>query len=259
LYVPTGYRLVKHILLEIPEEIASGLIDYQTDISAAESVVNLLTDELYALENETEDEEAAAKRAPEEIQAEIDAKKAELAELTEKFDALRARILPELAALIDEIMAKLEGGASFDSLILEYGKDPGALAYPEGYLVHKDSVIWDILFRDAAMALEKVGDVSEPVQTDFGVHIIQYAGDAPSGAVPITAEIADSIRQGLMDAARDGAFSAQLQAWLNEYEFFMNADLIVLPEAQEAPEGEVGHSHDHGTEEGTAPEAAPAG
>jgi len=243
-YMPTGYRMVKHILLEIPEQIAADMIDYQTDISAAESVLAALTDELAALENEAEGEEDAAPRAPEEIQADIDAKKAELAELNEKFDALQERILPELQAQIDEIMGKLEGGASFDSLIQEYGKDPGALVYMDGYLVHTDSVIWDVVFRDTAMGLEKIGDVSRPVLTDFGVHIIQYAADAPSGAVPITEEISEAIREGLQATVRDEALSVQLQAWLSEYDLEMNADLIVLPEAQEAPEGDAGHVPD---------------
>ncbi|MCL1964035.1 MAG: peptidylprolyl isomerase [Firmicutes bacterium] len=241
LYVPAGYRMIKHILLDIPEQIAAEIEACDTDIAAAQSAVDALNDELYALENEAEpvDDEEIEPRAPEAIQADIDAKKAELAEMEEKCAALRETILPALTAQVDEILGKLKSGATFDSLIAEYGKDPGMAYYAEGYMVHKNSVVWDTTFRDTAMALEKVGDVSEPVLTQFGVHLIQYVGDVPGGALPITEALAEEIRAALLAKEQSAAFDTQYQAWVDEYSIEVHPELIVLPQAQAAPAGEV--------------------
>ena len=42
------------------------------------------------------------------------------------------------------------------------------------------------------MALEKVGDVSNPIVGQYGVHILQYLRDVPGGAVELTDEMLKS-------------------------------------------------------------------
>ena len=60
-------------------------------------------------------------------------------------------------------------------------------AKENGYPVSADSTNWVTEFRDAAMALENVGDVSEPVRSEYGIHIIKYVSDAVEGEVGLDA------------------------------------------------------------------------
>ena len=227
-YVPEGFRLVKHILLLPPDEISADMIDYETDMTTVDMELSALYEELYALENETEDGEEP--RTAEEIQADIDAKQAEYDALSEKYTALGDAILPALQAQIDEIYAKLEEGASFDELIAEYGQDAGMEMNPEGYRVHKDSAIYETNFRDGAVALGEIGSVSEPVQSEFGVHIIQYVGDVPGGPMPITDEIAAMLRESLLQAVQDEMFGQYIEEWTKEFGVESHPELIVLPQ-----------------------------
>ena len=80
---------------------------------------------------------------------------------------------------------KIADGANFADLIAEYGTDPGMQTEErraKGYEIHANSSSYEANFHKAAMALEKVGDISEPVLGQSGVHIIQYLKDVPAGA-----------------------------------------------------------------------------
>ncbi len=61
---------------------------------------------------------------------------------------------------------------NFDELMLEYSEDPGSESSPEGYTFkHNDGTMVQE-FDDGGWALE-VGQVSEPVKTSYGYHIIK--------------------------------------------------------------------------------------
>ena len=90
-------------------------------------------------------------------------------------DSARAR------TTIDSLRAEIEAGADFAALASEFSEDPGSAAnggdlgeFGPGRMVPS--------FEAAAFALEDVGDVSGPVETRFGVHLIQLtaSGERPS-------------------------------------------------------------------------------
>ena len=62
------------------------------------------------------------------------------------------------------------------------------------------------------MALEKVGDVSEPVMGTNGVHIIYYNSDVTSGPVPMDA-VRDALAEKVLADKQDEAYNAAYQAW----------------------------------------------
>ena len=72
------------------------------------------------------------------------------------------------------LLAEISSGKSFSELAEEYsmcpsGANGGDLGYfGRGMMVKP--------FEDAAFGLEKVGQISEPVQTQFGWHLIQLTG-----------------------------------------------------------------------------------
>jgi peptidyl-prolyl cis-trans isomerase SurA len=75
---------------------------------------------------------------------------------------------------IDELYAKIKGGQSFEEVARQFSEDKqtsdkGGLLQP----FKSDNVRLPKSFNDAAFALKANGDVSEPVQTQYGWHIIK--------------------------------------------------------------------------------------
>ena len=86
----------------------------------------------------------------------------------------------------------------------------------EGYAVHKDSILWDPAFTEAAMALEKIGDVGEPVVGQYGVHILHYLRDIPGGAVELTDEMKEEFRSTMLSEIQNEALNSALDQWMEE-------------------------------------------
>jgi len=99
----------------------------------------------------------------------------------------------EIAA---EVQAKLaEDPSQFEALVMQYSEDPSA-AGNRGHFtgIKKGDMVKP--FEDAAFAMEE-GEISEPVQTRYGLHIIRL--DAHLPAVPMTYE---DVREQLVEAER---------------------------------------------------------
>jgi peptidyl-prolyl cis-trans isomerase C len=87
-------------------------------------------------------------------------------------EEVKARhILVETEAQIKDVITKLNGGADFEKLAKEVSKDPGSKEtggdlgfFSRGQMVPQ--------FEEAAFKLDK-GKISEPIQTQFGWHVIK--------------------------------------------------------------------------------------
>lgn len=139
--------------------------------------------------------------------------------------AVIASVQPDL----DEIHARMEAGESFNALIPEYTIDPGMQAEASiamGYEVHPQSTAWVTPFRDAACAIDTVGGLSEPVVTNYGVHIICYVSDVPGGPVPYTSDVQALLTESLLAPRQAAVYEEALQGWISE------AEIVYSPEAQ---------------------------
>ena len=242
-YVPEGYRGIIHILLKVDEE----LITKWQDLAARyeESLIG---------QDETESTgDAEATEAPAETQEPVTA---------EMVEAARQAILDSQKATLDEIKAKLDAGTSFEDLIAEYGSDPGMSDennLKNGYSVHPDSITYDTDFTQAAAALEKVGDISDPVVSKLGIHILKYLRDVPAGALEMSDEEKESLRAEIEDERLQLAFSEYYDAWvaaadvvwtaegeswkydqtfINEVQYGTYAEGEAVESGEEAPEAE---------------------
>ncbi|MEX1214186.1 SurA N-terminal domain-containing protein [Saccharospirillum sp.] len=75
-------------------------------------------------------------------------------------------------AAAEEALARIEAGESFTDLAAELSDDPGS-SLDGGFLGELSEGLYVDEFYDAGLKLQNVGDVSDPVQTEFGVHLIR--------------------------------------------------------------------------------------
>ena len=93
-----------------------------------------------------------------------------------------------------EVKAKLDAGADFAELAKQYSQDPSS-AQNGGRLPAFASTNQDKSIANATFALVKPGDVSDPVQSDFGVHIIKLNTIIPATSKTFSESKDDVIRR----------------------------------------------------------------
>ena len=204
-YNAPGYRMVKQVLVKFNEEDNTALTEKNTELSQAKTALN---DAQSALTEAAEDADKTA------LQAAVDEAQAKLDEVQAAYDALKETAYANIQAKADEIYQKaIAEGADFDALVAEFNEDTGMPA--AGYAVREGYSFFVASFVDAAMALEKVGDVSEPVKSDYGFHIIQYSADITEGTVALET-VSDTLGAELLSEKQDQAYADALAAWVSE-------------------------------------------
>lgn len=127
------------------------------------------------------------------------------------FDTTGKKYTPEEAhRKAVETRAKLASGADFATLARELSDDrvSGEAGGELGWFVQKQM---DPAFGAAAFALQKPGDLSDPVKSAFGWHIIKLEGKRPAVLLPYAEareKILGELRQRFVDQKRDAAFLA---------------------------------------------------
>nr|WP_264357635.1 peptidylprolyl isomerase [Halothermothrix orenii] len=117
---------------------------------------------------------------------------------------IKARhILVETEKEAREILNELENGADFGEMAKEYSTGPsskngGDLGYfGKGRMVPE--------FEEAAFAL-KVGQISDPVKTQYGYHIIKVEDKVEEGITPFD-EVKDKIKNNLLQQKQQTAWN----------------------------------------------------
>ena len=111
-----------------------------------------------------------------------------LIEVNDKMNEAQAQ------AKAQEIEARLAKGEDFAALAKQFSQDPGS-ANKGGDLGYAGKGVYDPAFEDALYALDK-DQVSQPVRTSFGFHLIKLLGvEAPS--VPTFASLKDKLTNDL--------------------------------------------------------------
>lgn len=116
----------------------------------------------------------------------------------------------------DEIYARLEQGEAFEALIAEYGEDTAfdnESFLETGYQVHKDSILWEETFVEAAFGeeLQEIGDYTQPMVFGDNVHILYYLKDVPEGQVELSAELAAALGEELYGDQADAKIRKRLE------------------------------------------------
>ncbi|MEJ2384286.1 MAG: peptidylprolyl isomerase [Xanthomonadales bacterium] len=127
-------------------------------------------------------------------------------------------------ALIADIEARLaEDPSQFEALVDEFSDDPGKVnnrgRYPQ--MKRGDMVA---AFEQAAFALEDAGQLSGPVQTGYGYHLIRLNGRTPAERIPY-------------DEVKDALMEQEKRRYLAEYRERYIRQLLTDP--IEIPDGAV--------------------
>lgn len=239
-YAPEGVRLVKQILVKFHDDdqesmdaLDAAVSDASKTITAANTAIadaEVTIDEAEAtLADEEADEEAKAAATEAKATAENDKATAEADR--EAAEAARAKAEAELAAAkttalanldeeADAILAQLAEGADWDTLMAEKTADPGMQSGKTaeiGYAVCENMSGFDSAFTDAAMALEKIGDVSGKTASElYGYYIIRYVGDVTPGAAEMTEDMHTEIEADLLKTAKDTFYTETVEKWVEE-------------------------------------------
>ena len=222
-YTPEGYRLVRQILFNYPDGVIESLKEEEAEV---ERVVKTANEKLAALTQLviTTDDWSNLDVPRAEYDAAIEAlKEAKLAYMQARRDVT----MPLIQDKLDEIDERRSAGIDFVTLITQYSDDTSERNVTgQGYPLHALSEGWPEEFISVGMALEKIGDVSEPVLTEKGVHILCYVGDLPAGDHVLTEDEEALLEQSALYASQVEALEALFEAWKPDYDIETHPELL---------------------------------
>ena len=215
-FVPQGYRYVKNLLVKISDEDNTELESLSSEISDKQDTYNAIQEAIAELPEDSADDTEDQAKSREELTGQEVTLSAEIDSLTGQYDTLTETAYTTIQPTVNEVLSKIDAGEDFDTLIAEYGEDTGMMSEPEmstGYLMCEGLSTYVEEFVTESMALENVGDISEPFRTSYGIHIVQYASDLESGQVAL-ADIHDQIEAELLTAKQDQVYDETVNQWI---------------------------------------------
>ncbi len=135
----------------------------------------------------------------------------------------------EAYALATKVHDLLASGADFDKVFKEYSEDSAKEL--NGWVRDvRDGGDYDPDFTDAAFSLHEVGELTPPVMTSFGYHIIRLEHVTPKRPRSYD-EVKDEIIQKVRSEFRETARAAYIQKFTSEPLHFNDETMKLLPNA----------------------------
>ncbi len=148
---------------------------------------------------------------------------------------------------VNEIYQKLEEGESFEQLVKLYSDDRGSKSKGGRLPAFGSGTNQRMVpeFEEAAFSLENDGDYTEPVQTDYGFHIIKRLNYEPLKAFDsLQSELQNKVNRGSRGQKTQSSFIQKLKR-KNKFKdkkekridwFYENVDSTIFKGKWEAPE-----------------------
>jgi parvulin-like peptidyl-prolyl isomerase len=124
-------------------------------------------------------------------------------------------ILVKTKAQADDLHAQLQNGGDFAALAKKFSQDTGSKANGGKLTISRGQTVAP--FDKAAFAL-KLNEVSEPVKTEFGFHIIEPLSATKAAKVTPLKEVKASIRQQLQQTEKNEAMTKWVDELKDDYE-----------------------------------------
>ena len=220
-YTPAGVRRVKQILVKFTEEDQTAIKDANTKLSDANTARSAAQDKVDAAQKVL-DTEGITDEVKTQAEADLAAANQELDEADKALLAANQAVTDatdKAFANIDEkadtVVAQLAEGGDWQKLTDEYNEDTGMKDNEKGYAVAAGMSGFDAAFVDAAMALEKIGDVSPKTKGQYGYYIIRYESDEAEGPVALET-LKETISSSLLNTKQNDTYEATLAPWVEE-------------------------------------------
>lgn len=159
-----------------------------------------------------------------------DAYESKKSEFSTKEQVEASHILVKTEAEANDILKQLKDGKSFEDLAKQHSLDPGSKGnggklgfFGRGMMVPE--------FENAAFAL-KTGEISKPVKTNFGFHIIKKTGEKKASVASF-----DEVKENLKDQLRAEKQKAFFTEWKDK--MMKEADIKYNPTYQDYSIAEI--------------------
>ena len=123
-------------------------------------------------------------------------------------------ILVTKKALADSIYAQLKAGANFAKLAKKYSKDPGSASNGGKLTISKGQTV--PAFDKTAFSLKK-GQLSAPIHTQYGYHIIQALSEVKAAQTTSLSKVESSIKQQLEQQRKNDAMTKWVETKKKSY------------------------------------------
>jgi foldase protein PrsA len=124
-------------------------------------------------------------------------------------------ILVKTRVKADDIYNQLKAGADFAALAKKFSEDTGSKANGGKLTITKGQTVAPF---DQTAFLLKTNEISKPVKTEFGFHVIQPIGNVKPAKVTPLKEVQDSIRQQLAQTKKNEAMTKWVEDLKKDYE-----------------------------------------
>jgi parvulin-like peptidyl-prolyl isomerase len=120
-------------------------------------------------------------------------------------------ILVKTKAEADEVLSRLDAGEDFAALAKELSTDPGSKDSGGELTIQKGQTVEP--FEKSSFSLA-VNEISQPIKTEFGYHVIQALGPVKAATTTPLASAEEAIRATLLEEKKNQA----VQDWSNDLE-----------------------------------------
>jgi parvulin-like peptidyl-prolyl isomerase len=124
-------------------------------------------------------------------------------------------ILVKTKAKADDLAAQIENGGDFAALAKQHSTDTGSKQNGGKLTISRGQTVAP--FDAAAFALKK-GDVSPPVKTEFGFHIIEALSDVKAAKTTPLKDVSESIKQQLLQTKKNETMTKWVDDLKKDYE-----------------------------------------
>jgi len=141
-------------------------------------------------------------------------------------------ILVKTKAKADDIHAQLEDGGDFAKLAKQFSQDPASKEQGGKFTAQQGATVAP--FDETAFELE-TGELSEPVKTQFGWHIIEALADVQPESTQELSEVEEQIRSTLLEEKRN----TSINEWIEELRERFADETAYAPGFEPPPEEET--------------------